>query len=114
MQVYVEGMERVVMLGYEKKDLFFVSMSWIVVVDVKGKNLLMLNGIFLFCFLSIIQEDVLVIVIQVIDNFLEIVIRYGNQCNDEVLEEQMVKVGFQILFVGVNEVVVVVIIVMEG
>lgn len=37
MQVHVEGMERVVMLGHEKKDLPLASMSWTVAADAKGK-----------------------------------------------------------------------------
>ena len=114
MQVHVEGMERVVMLGHEKKDLPLASTSWTVAADVKGKNSLMSNGTLLSCPSSTIQEDVSAIVMQVIDNLLETVIRHGNQCNDEALEEQMVKAGSQTLLADVNEAVAAATTVMEG
>ena len=114
MQVNVEGMERVVMLGHEKKELPLASTSWTVAADVKGKNSLTSNGTLLSCPSSTIQEDVSAIVMQVIDNLLETVIRHGNQCNDEALEEQMVKAGSQTLLADVNEAVAAATTVMEG
>ncbi|PFX23961.1 hypothetical protein AWC38_SpisGene11486 [Stylophora pistillata] len=113
-EIDVVGMNGVVMLDQAKKDFPLAITSWAVPADVEGNNSLIVSGPLSSCSSSTMQGDISAIVMQVIDDLCETVIRYGNQCNDKALEEQLTNAGSQTLLAEDNEAVALTTTAVEG